>query len=96
MIAIHVASLRVWEENGTMHHSGTNDPELGELPRYTVRCPNESAEMTFTAAPGFFVTDGGKDALAADGKSFTGNFTGSQPIPGITTHHRYSFRCAGC
>lgn len=92
----HVATLTVWEENGTMHHSGTSGPWPGDIPRYTVRCPNESAEMTFMAALGFFVTDGDKDALAVDGKSFAGSFTGPQPVPWITTHHRYSFRCAGC
>jgi hypothetical protein len=52
--------------------------------------------MILYAAVGFFVTDGDKDELAPDGKSFGGDFQ-NQPAPGIKVRHRYSFRCAaGC
>jgi hypothetical protein len=93
----HVADLNIWPEGGRMHHSGGNGPWPGDIPTYTVTCSNgQSTTMILYAAVGFFVTDGDKDELAPDGKSFGGDFQ-NQPAPGIKVHHRYSFRCAaGC
>jgi hypothetical protein len=92
----HVATLRVWSEGGTLHHSGTNGPWPGDIPRYTITCPSESTEMALLGALGFFVTDFAKDEMAPDGRSFRGQHT-SSPAPGIEVSHQYSFRCSrGC
>jgi hypothetical protein len=98
-----IATLRIWEDGGRLHHSGGSGPWPGDIPSYTVTCPaaTNPAERTPTmmlmAALGWFATDGDRDQVAADGKSFSGDFT-SSPAPGaITVRHRYSFRCAtGC
>ena len=98
-----IATLRIWEEDGRLHHAGGIGPWPGDIPRYTVSCASgnvgeRAPTLLLMAALGWFVTDGDKDQVAADGKSFSGNFT-SSPAPGsgITVSHRYSFRCAaGC
>jgi hypothetical protein len=91
-----IATLSVWEEGGRWHHSGTSGPWPGNIPKYTITCPEGPGEMVLMAALGFFVTDMNNDQVAPNGKSFGGNHTSSVG-PGITTRHQYSFRCAaGC
>ena len=91
-----IATLRVWEEGGRWHHSGSSGPWPGDIPRYTITCPQGPAELVLMGALGFFVTDFNNDQVAANGRSFGGNHTSSAG-PGITTRHQYSFRCAaGC
>ncbi len=92
----HVATLHIWNENGRMHHSGTNGPWPGDLPQYTLSCPEGPVERVLTGALGFFVTDFAQDSLATDGKSFGGNFAITDHAPAITTTHKYLFRCRGC
>lgn len=93
-----IATLRIWEEGGRLHHSGGNGPWPGDIPKYSVTCPGqeEPVQMTLLAALGFFVTDGDHDQVAPDGKSFGGQHL-TRPAEGIEVRHSYSFRCAsGC
>jgi hypothetical protein len=91
----HAATLRFTTVNGKLRHSGENGPWPGPTPYYTVNCPDYSMLMGLMGALGFFVTDGDKDELAPDGKSFSGDHTSG--LPGMTTQHVYSFRCRyGC
>jgi len=91
-----IATLRVWQEGGQLHHSGSSGPWPGDIPRFTISCPNETVELALIAALGFFVTDFNRDLLAPNGRSFSGDHTSSAG-PGVTTRHRYSFRCtSGC
>jgi hypothetical protein len=90
-----IATLTVWQEGGQWHHSGTNGPWPGDIPQYTITCPNGSATLAFHAALGFFVTDFNNDLVAPNGRSFSGDHTSR--LGDITTRHRYTFRCAsGC
>ena len=91
-----VANLRVWEDGGRMHHSGGVGPWPDDIPQYTITCPTGTATLTFNGALGWWVTDMDRDQVAPNGKTFSGDFT-AQGIPGISTRHRYTFRCAsGC
>ncbi|MGH7467456.1 MAG: hypothetical protein ACRENP_05665 [Longimicrobiales bacterium] len=91
------ATLRIWEEGGKLRHMGTNGPWPGNIPVYKVTCRDgQSGELVLNSGLGWFVTDGDKDEVDPDGKSFTGDFLGGFP-PDIVVHHTYRFRCAfGC
>ena len=90
------ATLRIWEEDGKLRHMGTNGPWPGDIPRYKVTCREGTGELVLHSALGWFVTDGDKDEMDPDGKSFSGDFLGGFP-PDIVVRHTYRFRCAfGC
>ena len=95
-----VATLQIWEEGGKILVSGLQGPWPTDIPTYTVTCPGSSeppALMVFMTNAGWFGTDSDRNQLAADGKSFGGDFT-SQPASGgggsILTRWVYSFHVA--
>ena len=94
-----VATLQIWEENGKMVVSGLQGPWPADIPTYTVTCPGSSdppTQMQVLSTAGWFGTDSDRNQLAADGKSFGGDFTSRTAGGGgsIVTRWQYSFRVA--
>jgi hypothetical protein len=92
-----VARLTIYEESGKMVYMLTGGPWPSDIPKYRLNCPNGSGpppEFPLMAALGWFNYDSNRNQLAADGKTFRGDFTSHVPASngGITTHFRYSFQ----
>lgn len=94
-----VATLQIWEEDGKIVVSGLQGPWPADIPTYTITCPGSSeppALMLFMTNAGWFGTDSDRNQLAADGKSFGGDFTSRTAGGGgsIVTRWVYSFHVA--
>lgn len=94
----HAAVLNIWNDGGKMRVSGTQGPWPGVDPTYTIRCSDGTTfEQHLGVSLGFFQTDPDRNELAADGKSFSGNFLTNPATPAKSAHHIYSFHCvSGC
>ena len=91
-----MATLKVWEENGTLLYMGTNGPWPDPAPTYRMICPNQAPlDMPLIMSLGWWITDGDNNKVTQNGKLITATFTSGGPrgSGGMISHKvSYSLR----
>ena len=92
-----IATLRVWEEEKILRYSGGTGPWPGDVPTYTIRCPNQPpTQMILFMALGWWTTDMQNDRVEDNGMTIRATLTTNQgdATQAITDRISYELRRA--
>ena len=92
-----IATLRVWEDEKILRYSGGTGPWPGDVPTYTIRCPNQPpTQMILFMALGWWTTDMQNDTVADNGMTIRATLTTNQgdATQSITDRISYELRRA--
>ena len=90
-----IATLRVWEDEKVLRYSGGTGPWPGDVPTYTIRCPNQPpTQMVLFLALGWWTTDMQNDTVSDNGMTLRGTLTTNQgdATQAITDRLTYELR----
>lgn len=90
------ARLSIWEDGGKMLVQVNDGPWPGDVPTYTINCPNDPPATLMFLSSGVGIGPGlDKQELAPGAKSFGGDYTTTMSSSsGMKRRYQYSFRVA--